>query len=55
MKIKLFSRANRLRTACQFDSARNVYEDIIKNFPEEAEAYWGLILCKYGIEYVDDL
>lgn len=54
MKIKLFSRANRLRTACQFDSARNVYEDIIKNFPEEAEAYWGLILCKYGIEYVDD-
>ena len=23
-------------------------------FPEEAEAYWGLVLCKYGIEYVDD-
>ena len=22
--------------------------------PEEAEAYWGLVLCKYGIEYVDD-
>ena len=24
------------------------------DFPEEAEAYWGLVLCKYGIEYVDD-
>ena len=23
-------------------------------FPEEAEAYWGLCLCAYGIEYVDD-
>ena len=24
------------------------------DFPEEAEAYWGLVLCRYGIEYVDD-
>ncbi len=23
-------------------------------YPDEAEGYWGLILCKYGIEYVDD-
>ncbi|HJA70719.1 MAG TPA: toll/interleukin-1 receptor domain-containing protein, partial [Candidatus Lachnoclostridium stercoravium] len=31
-----------------------MYETIIGEFPEEAEAYWGLVLCKYGIEYVDD-
>ena len=24
------------------------------DFPYEAEAYWGLVLCKYGNEYVDD-
>ena len=24
------------------------------DFRQEAEAYWGLVLCKYGIEYVDD-
>ncbi len=53
-KINLFSRANRLRSACEFDKAFGVYESIIAGFPEEAEAYWGLILCKYGIEYVDD-
>lgn len=53
-KINLFSRANRLRSACEFDKAAGVYESIITEFPEEAEAYWGLILCKYGIEYVDD-
>ena len=26
----------------------------VADFPEEAEAYWGLVLCRYGIEYVDD-
>lgn len=53
-KLSLFNRANRLRFACEFDKAAGVYESIVADFPEEAEAYWGLVLCKYGIEYVDD-
>ena len=53
-KMSLFARANKLRAACDFDKAAGVYESIVTEFPEEAEAYWGLILCKYGIEYVDD-
>ena len=53
-KITLFTRANRLRAACEFDKAAGVYENIVSDFPEEAEAYWGLVLCKFGIEYVDD-
>lgn len=53
-KITLFARANRLRSAGEFDKASGVYESIVTEFPEEAEAYWGLVLCKYGIEYVDD-
>ena len=53
-KLTLFARANRLRFACEFDKAAGVYESIVAEFPEEAEAYWGLVLCKYGIEYVDD-
>ena len=53
-KATLFSRANRLRAMCEFDKAYSVYESIVADFPEEAEAYWGLVLCKYGIEYVDD-
>ena len=53
-KANLFSRANRLRLNCEFDRAYGVYESIIAECPEEAEAYWGLVLCKYGIEYVDD-
>ena len=53
-KLTLFARANRLRVACEFDKAAGVYEAIVADFQEEAEAYWGLVLCKYGIEYVDD-
>ena len=53
-KMTLFNRANRLRAACEFDKAAGVYESIAAEFPEEAEAFWGIILCRYGIEYVDD-
>ena len=53
-KLTLFERANRHRADCEFDKAAGVYESIVADFPEEAEAYWGLILCKFGIEYVDD-
>lgn len=53
-KATLFNRANRLRRASEFDKAAGIYESIVADFPEKAEAYWGLVLCKYGIEYVDD-
>lgn len=50
----LFNRANTLRIKSEFDKAEKIYEKIIQAEPTLAEAYWGLILCKYGIEYVDD-
>ncbi|MBQ8318735.1 MAG: TIR domain-containing protein [Lachnospiraceae bacterium] len=53
-KLRLYDRANKLRMACDYDKSAGVYESIVAEFPDEAEAYWGLILCKYGIEYVDD-
>lgn len=53
-KTNLFNRANRLRMSCEFDKAANLYEQIIAEYPNEAEAYWGLCLANYGIEYVDD-
>lgn len=53
-KMTLFNRANRLRLKNKFDKAAALYEQLIAEFPEEAEAYWGLCLCNWGIEYVDD-
>ena len=53
-KLVQFERAERLRKQCEFDKAAGVYESIVAEFRQEAEGYWGLVLCKYGIEYVDD-
>ena len=53
-KINLFNRANRLRAKCEFDAAEAVYQNLVSEFSEESEAYWGLCLCKFGIEYVED-
>lgn len=50
----LFNRANTLRIKSEFDKAEKLYEKILQVDSTQAEAYWGLILCKYGIEYVDD-
>lgn len=50
----LFNRANNLRLKCEFDKATQIYEKIVEQDATEAEAYWGMVLCKYGIEYVED-
>lgn len=50
----LFNRANNLRLKCEFDKAEQVYEKILDIDNSDAEAHWGVVLCKYGIEYVED-
>ncbi|MCQ2496028.1 MAG: leucine-rich repeat protein [Lachnospiraceae bacterium] len=50
----LFNRANTLRMKSEFDKAEEIYSKIIEIDNTQAEAYWGIILCKYGIEYVED-
>lgn len=50
----LFNRANTLRMRSEFDKAEKLYEKLIQADTTQSEAYWGLILCRYGIEYVDD-
>lgn len=50
----LFNRANTMRMKIEFDKAEQWYDKIIQADDTQAEAYWGLVLCKYGIEYVED-
>ncbi len=52
--LQLYNRATLLLKTFEFDKASLIYEKIISDQGEQAEAYWGLCLCKYGIEYVDD-
>lgn len=52
--MNLFNRANHYRMKNDFDNAMNSYENILNEDSKNAEAYWGLCLCRYGIEYVKD-
>lgn len=52
--MNLFNRANHYRMKNDFDNTMNSYENILNEDSKNAEAYWGLCLCRYGIEYVKD-
>lgn len=47
-------RANKLYLACDFDGAATLYQSVVSKYVDEAEAYWFLALCAYGVQYVDD-
>lgn len=50
----LYNRANDLRLKCEFDRAEQIYEKILEHDNTETEAHWGIVLCRYGIEYIED-
>ena len=52
--LKLIARGNNLRINKEFDKAYNIFEQLILEDGKNAENYWNLLLCKYGITYVDD-
>lgn len=51
---RLYERANHLRTANNYDKAKDIYEEILKINDDDSESYWSIVLCDYGIEYIDD-
>lgn len=53
-KTNLYDRANHFRRNNDFDKAMGIYEQILNEDKTDAEAYWSLVLCRYGIEYVED-
>ena len=53
-KANLYDRANHFRRNNEFDKAMSTYESILNEDPTDAEAYWSIVLCRYGIEYVED-
>lgn len=53
-RANLYDRADHFRRGNEFDKASDVYEKILEEDKEDAEAYWSLVLCRYGVEYVED-
>ena len=53
-KAMLYDRADHFRRNNDYDKAMGIYEQILNEDNTDAEAYWSLVLCRYGIEYVED-
>jgi len=53
-KSNLYDRANHFRRNNEYDKAMSIYEKILNSDNTDSEAYWSLVLCRYGIEYVED-
>lgn len=50
----LYDRANHFRRSNEYDKAEALYEMILNENSKDAESYWSILLCKYGVEYVKD-
>ena len=53
-RANMYDRANHFRRNNEFDKAIGIYENILNEDSTDAEVYWSLVLCRYGIEYVEE-
>ena len=53
-KLNHYNRANHFRRQCEFDKAVAAYEKILEQDDTDAEAHWGAVISRFGIEYVED-
>ena len=54
LTLNVLRRANRQRLKCDFHNAEISYQQVLLEHPDEHEALWGLALCRYGVEHVED-
>lgn len=53
-RINLYNRAGHFWRNNEYDKAAGIYEQLLIDDPTDSEIYWSLILCQYGIQYVED-
>ena len=50
----LYDRASHYRMNNEYDKAMALYEQILLESFEDPDIYWSIVLCRFGIEYVED-
>ena len=50
----MYEKASDLRRNNDFDAANDIYSKVLKENAGDPESYWSMVLCKYGVEYVED-
>ena len=53
-KALLWERADSMRRSGEYDRAMSVYKQIAELCPDEPDVYWAMVLCRYGVEYVEE-
>lgn len=51
---RLYEEAGELLRANRFDEAKELYQKLLAENPNDAAVCWSMALCEYGIEYVTD-
>lgn len=51
---EVYNRANSYLMNNEFDKAENLYNQILFENKEDADAYWNVLMCRYGVTYVKD-
>ncbi len=53
-KAEMCASAERYRREYRYDKAIALYEELIRAYPTDADLYWSMLLCRYGVEYIAD-
>lgn len=51
---RLYESGNNYLQHCEYDKAENVFNQLLSINPQDAEIYWDLVMCKYGVTFVLD-
>ena len=51
---RLYESGNNYLQHCEYDKAENVFNQLLSINPQDAEIYWDLVMCKYGVTFVRD-
>ena len=51
---RLFDSGNNYLQHSEYDKAENVFNQLLSLNPQDAEVYWSITMCKYGVTFVCD-
>lgn len=50
----LYNRGTSYLMQNEFDKAENIFNQLLSINPQDAEIYWDLVMCRYGVTFVKD-
>ncbi len=53
-KVVLWERADNLRRSGEYDRAADIYDQLAALDDGEPDVFWSRMLCRYGVEYVEE-